>query len=114
MQRQAGRNRVLLGGMLLFIFVAVVSHRMGDFSAKSLLNAERQAVDQNVLVVGSPQRDALAPVYASLDSPFAPPRQKRIRVCAVALNPRQGSLFRTNRIGLAGSGKYVYFTKAQW
>jgi len=40
-------------------------------------------------------------------------KKKRIRVCAVALNPRQGSLFRTNRIGFAGSGKYVYFTKAK-
>ena len=112
MQRHGGRNRVLLGGMLLFMFAAVVWHRMG---AMSLLSAERLAMDRNVVVVeGSAQTLATTPVYASLDSPFAPPRQKRIRVCAVALNPRQGSLFRTNRIGLAGSGKYVYFTKAQW
>jgi hypothetical protein len=29
------------------------------------------------------------------------------------MNPRQGSLFRTNRIGLAGSGKYIYVTKSK-
>ncbi|GBG26387.1 UDP-D-xylose:ribitol-5-phosphate beta1,4-xylosyltransferase [Hondaea fermentalgiana] len=35
-----------------------------------------------------------------------------IKVCAVATNPRQGSIFRTNLMGLIGSGKYEYEIKA--
>lgn len=37
---------------------------------------------------------------------------RRIRVCTIALNPRQGSLFRTNLLGEVGSGKYKYFVKS--
>ena len=38
-------------------------------------------------------------------------KQKKIRVCTIALNPRQGSLFRTNLLGEKGSGKYRYVVK---
>jgi hypothetical protein len=39
-------------------------------------------------------------------------KPKRIRVCTIALNPRQGSLFRTNLLGEVGSGKYRYVIKS--
>lgn len=34
-----------------------------------------------------------------------------IKVCAVATNPRQGSIFRTNLMSELGSGKYIYEVK---
>ncbi|KAH9260462.1 hypothetical protein BASA82_000140 [Batrachochytrium salamandrivorans] len=39
-------------------------------------------------------------------------KPKRIRVCTIALNPRQGSLFRTNYLGEMGSGRFKYVPKA--
>jgi len=38
-------------------------------------------------------------------------KPQRIRVCTIALNPRQGSLFRTNLLGEYGSGKYRFVVK---
>lgn len=39
-------------------------------------------------------------------------KPKRVRVCTIALNPRQGSLFRTNYLGEMGSGRFKYVPKA--
>lgn len=40
-------------------------------------------------------------------------KPRKTRVCTVALNPRQGSIFRTNLMALYGSGRYTYVVKRE-
>lgn len=90
----------------------MVNHNI-VLEAKTKAPKSKSGLDAATKLIEAKEKLDLAEEDAEFERSGKP---RRIRVCTIALNPRQGSLFRTNYLGDMGSGKYKYLpqTKCAW
>lgn len=108
------RRLMLIGSAVLILLITTENIRVSDLelSSPSVPGPEQSfhSNEEERLAVQEEIENQPLDVAEEAEDNI---KDTRIRVCTVALNPRQGSLFRTNLLGLYGSGKYRYALKKE-